>query len=87
MLPIALWLYFAALVRRRQFRQPQKLDVSSPTSTLAAGPSLPAPNHPGFPGGGRLTALWSATDRDYAEQAEEETAEPEEYPEEETWSA
>jgi hypothetical protein len=36
---------------------------------------------------GRLTALWSATGHDYAEQTEEEAAEPEEYPEEETWSA
>jgi hypothetical protein len=38
-------------------------------------------------GRGRLTALWSATEHDYAEQTEEEAAEPEEYPEEETWSA
>jgi hypothetical protein len=38
-------------------------------------------------GRGRLTALWSATGHDYAEQTEEEAAEPEEYPEEETWSA
>jgi len=38
-------------------------------------------------GRGRLTALWSATEHDYAEQSEEEAAEPEEYPEEETWSA
>ena len=38
-------------------------------------------------GRGPLTTLWSAADHNYAEQTEEEAAEPEEYPEEETWRA
>jgi hypothetical protein len=36
---------------------------------------------------GRPTALWSAIDCEYTQLTEEEVAEPEEYPEEETWSA
>jgi hypothetical protein len=31
--------------------------------------------------------LWSAIEHEYAERIEEKAAEPEEYPEEQTWSA
>jgi hypothetical protein len=41
-----------------------------------------ASNH--ISGRGPLTTLWSATDHDHAEQMEEEAAEREEYPEDET---
>jgi hypothetical protein len=37
-----------------------------------------------LPSGGRPTTLWSAIDHEYAGRIEEEAAEPEEYPEEET---
>jgi len=37
-----------------------------------------------LPSGGRPTTLWSAIDHEYAQRIEEEAAEPEEYPEEET---
>jgi hypothetical protein len=39
------------------------------------------------PSRGRPITLWSAVDHDYVERIEEEGAEYEEYPEEETWSA
>jgi hypothetical protein len=38
-------------------------------------------------GRSRPTTLWSAIEHEYAERMREEAAEPEEYPEEETWSA
>ena len=38
-------------------------------------------------GPGRYTTVWFAGGHEYVEPMEKEAAEPEEYPEEETWSA
>ena len=40
-----------------------------------------------LPSRGRPITLWSVIEHEYAERIEEEAAEPEESPEEETWSA
>ena len=79
-----------------------QVDLPSQRSTSPAGPDPASPPIMALPtlipipesrpyryvaGRGRPITLWSAIDCEYTQLTQEEAAEPEEYPEEETWSA